>query len=128
MMNRISIKQRWLVAFAAFVLVGCNQGGGDNGAATPAGGPAGQTSTASNDKPLELAFVTNNVSDYWIIAQKGVEKAEGELKNVTVDFKEPPTGAAAEQKTIIDDLLAKGVQGIAISPKDPANQTQMIND
>jgi ribose transport system substrate-binding protein len=40
----------------------------------------------------------------------------------------PGNGTAAEQKDIIDALLAKGVAGIAISPKDPANQTQLIND
>ena len=28
---------------------------------------------------------------------------------------------------MIDDLLAKGVDGIAISPKDPANQTRMLD-
>src|SRR4029453_2536014 len=34
----------------------------------------------------------------------------------------------AAQKRILDDLLAKGVDGIAISPVDPANQTAMLND
>ncbi|HYG80672.1 MAG TPA: substrate-binding domain-containing protein, partial [Pyrinomonadaceae bacterium] len=32
------------------------------------------------------------------------------------------------QKRLVDDLLAKGVEGIAISPVDPDNQTQMINE
>ena len=36
-------------------------------------------------------------------------------------------GSAAEQQRIIDDLLAKGIQGIAISPVDPANQTAMLD-
>jgi ribose transport system substrate-binding protein len=47
---------------------------------------------------------------------------------VTVEFKLPADGTAAEQKRIVDDLLAKGVDGIAISPVDPANQIAMIND
>lgn len=79
-------------------------------------------------KTKRLAFVTNNASDYWTIARKGTEKADAELEDVTVEFRMPGNGTAAEQKSIIDDLLAKGINGIAISPKDPANQTQLIND
>jgi len=75
-----------------------------------------------------LAFVTNNASDYWTIARKGVEKADAELDNVTVDFKLPGEGTAAEQKRIIDDLISTGINGIAISPVDPDNQTQLSND
>jgi ribose transport system substrate-binding protein len=75
-----------------------------------------------------LAFVTNNASDFWTIARKGTEKADAELPDVTVEFRIPSDGTAAEQRRIIDDLLAKGVDGIAISPVDPDNQTQMIND
>ena len=33
-----------------------------------------------------------------------------------------------QQKRIVDDLLAKGLDGLAISPVDPVNQTQMINE
>jgi ribose transport system substrate-binding protein len=46
---------------------------------------------------------------------------------VTVEFR-LGDGTAAAQKRIVDDLLAKGVDGIAISPVDPANQTAMLND
>ena len=84
--------------------------------------------TDSSAKALKVAFVTNNASDFWTIARKGCEKADGELANVEVEFKIPSDGTAAEQRRVIDDLLAKGVQGIAVSPVDPANQTQMIND
>ncbi|HEY0169850.1 MAG TPA: sugar-binding protein [Pyrinomonadaceae bacterium] len=94
-------------------------GGGNNtaGAGTGAGGGT-----------KRLAFVTNNASDFWTIARKGVEKADAELADVTAEFKIPSDGTAAEQKRIVDDLLAKGVEGIAISPVDPDNQTQLIND
>ncbi len=77
---------------------------------------------------FKLAFVTNNAADFWTIARKGCEQADGELANVEVEFKIPSDGTAAEQRRIIDDLMAKGVSGIAISPVDPSNQTQMIND
>src|SRR5215470_10789122 len=82
----------------------------------------------SGEKKIKLAFVTNNASDYWTIARKGVEQAGRELPNVDAEVKIPGEGSAAEQKRIIDDLLAKGIDGIAISPVDPDNQTQLIND
>jgi ribose transport system substrate-binding protein len=76
----------------------------------------------------KLAFVTNNASDFWTIARKGCEKADAELPDASVEFRIPSDGTAAEQKRIIDDLLAKGIDGVAISPVDPDNQTQLIND
>ncbi|HXM35786.1 MAG TPA: sugar-binding protein [Pyrinomonadaceae bacterium] len=91
-----------------------------SGVACKQNGPGGKTK--------RLAFVTNNASDFWSIARKGTEKASAELADVTVEFRIPGEGTAAEQKRIVDDLLAKGVKGIAISPKDPDNQTQLIND
>jgi ribose transport system substrate-binding protein len=78
-------------------------------------------------KRHKLAFVTNNASDYWTIARKGTEKAHAELPNVDVDFRIDSDGTAAEQQRVVDDLLAKGIEGIAISPVDPINQTQMLN-
>lgn len=75
----------------------------------------------------KLAFITNNAADFWTIARKGTEKADAGLADVDVEFR-LGDGTAAAQKRIVDDLLAKGVDGIAISPVDPANQTTMLND
>jgi len=75
----------------------------------------------------KLAFITNNAADFWTIARKGTEKADAGLADVAVEFR-LGDGTAAAQKRILDDLLAKGVDGIAISPVDPANQTAMLND
>ena len=74
-----------------------------------------------------IAFITNNAADFWTIARKGTEKADAELADIEVEFR-LGDGTAAAQKRILDDLLAKGVAGIAISPVDPANQTAMLND
>jgi ribose transport system substrate-binding protein len=95
------------------------------------GGPATNTApggAAPAAGQTRLAFVTNNASDFWTIARKGTEKADAELADLTVEFRIPSDGTAAEQKRVVDDLLAKGVQGIAISPVDPDNQTQLINE
>jgi ribose transport system substrate-binding protein len=81
----------------------------------------------SGAKKTRIAFITNNTSDFWTIARKGTEKAQAELPNVEIEFKINSELTAAGQQRIVDDLLAKGVDGIAISPVDPKNQTQLIN-
>ena len=111
----------WGLAAALFCLWGCGDGG------KPAGEKPGGGGAPAGSK-LRLAFVTNNASDFWTIARAGCNKAAEELPNVELDFRLPPDGTAATQKRLVDDLLAKGVDGIAISPVDPANQTQMLND
>ena len=63
----------------------------------------------------------------WQSWQIRAELADAELADVTVEFR-LGDGTAAAQKRIVDDLLAKGVDGIAISPVDPANQTAMLNE
>src|SRR5690349_8437854 len=87
--------------------------------------PSGVNSTAG--KKHRLAFVTNNASDFWTIARKGTEKAATDIPSIEVEFRIPSDGTAAEQQRVVDDLLAKGIEGIAISPIDPANQTPMLN-
>jgi ribose transport system substrate-binding protein len=86
-------------------------------------------SGCARDRPSarRLAFVTNNAADFWTIARRGTEQADAELAGATVEFR-LGDGTAAAQKRIVDDLLANGVDGIAISPVDPANQTGMLND
>ena len=85
------------------------------------------SSAAAPAKRLKLAFVTNNSSSFWTIARAGTADAVKELGNVDVDFRIPSSGSASEQQQILDDLLAKGVDGIAVSPIDPSNQTDFLN-
>src|SRR5262245_40658971 len=92
----------------------CNKAGGSN-------------NKTDGAKKTRLAFVTNNASDFWTIARKGTEKAAAELPNAEIEFKINSDGSAAGQQRVVDDLLAKGVDGSAISPVDPKNQVQMIN-
>ncbi len=103
---------------ALAMLPGCN--GEEGGNADGSGGDDGGEKT-------RLAFITNNSSDFWTIARAGVEKAEAELGDVEVDFILPPEGTAATQQRLVDDLLARGVDGVAISPVNAANQTAMLN-
>jgi len=101
------------------ILAGCQPGPAPTNSASNANGGAGTTHN--------LAFVTNNASDFWIIARKGTEKAAKEIPGITVEFRIPADATATDQQRIIEDLLAKGIHGIAISPVDPVNQTAMLN-
>src|SRR6476646_11364685 len=89
------------------------------------GGGGGTNTTGGKHK---LAFVTNNASDFWTIARKGTEKAAKEIPDIEVEFRITSDGTAAQQRSVVDDLMAKGINGIAISPVDPANQTDMLNN
>lgn len=103
------------MALCGLMLAGCNK-------------QADTSAAPGGVKPLHLAFVTNNTADFWKIAHRGTDQAVKDLDNVTVDFQMPSAVSADAQKTIINDLLANGVDGLAMSVVDPANQTQMIND
>jgi len=109
--NSSVIRTTILCLLAGGLLASCNSAQPESGAA----------------KKHKVAFVTNNASEFWTIARKGTEKADAEIPNVEVEFRIPGEGTAAEQQRIVDDLLAKGIEGIAISPVDPTNQTQMLN-
>jgi len=103
---------------------------GCNPAQTPSA-PAepGETKSApapTADAKTKVAFVSNNTSDFWIIAEAGTRKAEAEL-GCEVIFKRPATGTAQEQQQIIEDLIVNGVSGIAVSPNDPQNWTDTLN-
>lgn len=113
------MKLKTLLLVPALVLAlglsGCGQK--DNAGSTDAGGK----------KKLRLAFVVNNAAEFWTIARSGCEDAAKELGNVELDFRIPSSGQVAEQQQILNDLVARGVDGIAVSPIDAANQTAFLN-
>lgn len=102
-------------AVVALLLIGCGQ-------STSGGG-----NSSGDKKPVHLAFITNGTDPFWTIAKKGIDKLTSEDPNVTVDFREIATGTPAEQKQELDNELVKGVEGIAISVRVPAEQQDMIN-
>ena len=83
---------------------------------------------ASAQDVKTLAFVVNVPADFWKFARVGTEKADAELENYQVEFYIPGEMSAAAQKKILEDLLAKGVDGIAISPVNPDNSTDILNE
>jgi ribose transport system substrate-binding protein len=84
---------------------------------------------AAQQKKLQLAFVSNNAASFWTIAKAGTAEAAKEIGegNVSVDFRIPSESTPASQQSILNDLVARGEDGIAVSPIDPANQTTFLN-
>jgi ribose transport system substrate-binding protein len=80
----------------------------------------------AQDKPT-IAFVVNGPSDFWKLAEAGVKKAQGELSDVTLEFRYPERADAAIQQRVVDDLIAAGADAIAVSVVDPATSTDAIN-
>ena len=75
--------------------------------------------------PLKLAFVTNNASEFWKIAEKGLEKARAE--GMAIDLKMPLTGKVEEQKKILEDLVSQGYHGVAVSAIAAEDMARDIN-
>lgn len=73
-----------------------------------------------------VAYVTNGIDPFWVIAEAGA-KAGGQKYDAEVEVRMPAQGVA-DQKRIVEDLLTRGVDGIAISPIDAENQTGLINE
>ena len=91
------------------------------------GGCGPKPAASTGIKALKLAFLTNNASSFWTIARKGCEDGVKAAGDTQLDFRIPATGSAAEQQQILDDLVSRGVDGIAVSPVDPANQTEALD-
>ena len=90
--------------------------------------PGGETKGAAGiSGGMKVAFVSNNAAEFWTLAEAGARKGEKEA-GVQLVFKRPQDGTAATQKQIIEDLLAQGVNAIAISVIDPKNQTSFVNE
>jgi len=98
---------------------------------------AGCTGTNSNEdgadnksagKRPKLAFVTNCIANFWTIGEAGAKQAAKDF-DCDVQVQMPPSegGLAANQKRILESLISKGVQGIAVSPTNPENQVDILN-
>jgi ribose transport system substrate-binding protein len=73
-----------------------------------------------------VAFVTNGIASFWVIAEKGARDAGKEF-DVNVLVRMPPKGLA-DQKRMCEELLAQKVDGIAISPINPKNQQDLLDE
>jgi ribose transport system substrate-binding protein len=86
-------------------------------------GCSGRSTDGQANKP-SFALVTNGVADFWKPAQAGAAKA-GEEFGAEVLVIMP--SSMSDQTRKLEDLLTRGTQGIAISPINPENQTDILN-
>ena len=84
--------------------------------------PSGEGS----DPEVSFAYVTNGVDPFWDLCAAGVRIAEKEF-GVSCEVLMPPKGVV-DQKRMMETLLAKGIDGIAVSPVDAENQTPFLNE
>lgn len=78
----------------------------------------------TDDRP-RFAFITNGTADFWTIAAAGAQAGSQE-EDVRVEVL-MPTGGITHQKNMVEDCLTKQVDGIAISPINPADQVELID-
>jgi ribose transport system substrate-binding protein len=82
--------------------------------------------SSSSSRPLQLAFVTNNASEFWKISAAGIRKYEQEAK-VQVDVKMPPNGTTEEQNLLLENLSSQGYDAIAVSAIAPRDQVPVLD-
>jgi ribose transport system substrate-binding protein len=92
---------------------------------------SGKTATTPPQKKVRLAFIAHGEGPYWSIMRLGSDTAKhpgGTLDaNLDLVFRSPQDRSAAGQQEIVTQLIAQGVDGIAISPIDAEKQTEFLN-
>lgn len=109
MMSRIGFLILFLFSLSLFV--SCTDDSGDAG-------------TSGAEAKKRYAFITNGVAEFWTIAEAGANAAG---KDLGVDVSVLMPGSLSDQKQIMEDAITRGVDGVAVSPIDSANQTDLLN-
>jgi ribose transport system substrate-binding protein len=128
----VEIQMKYLTLLAAVVLlttIGCtseDSGTASSSTSTSAAATDASGSDSSGSPRVSVAFVTNQIADFWKIAEAGCLQAASDF-DVDVEVIMPPEATAVVQKQKVEDLLSVGVQGIAISPLDADNQVDWLN-
>ncbi len=110
-----------VVMGALALLLGCSGCKAD-----PATGSASQQQNVQPAaKAVKLAFLTNNASEFWKIAQAGVRTYEREAK-VQVDVV-LPDGTVADQNEKLEELASQSYDAIAVSVVAPDDQVSKLD-
>jgi ribose transport system substrate-binding protein len=112
-------------AFTLAAMLLAVAGAGCKKSEAPAGAPV-PTAESSGAKTYRFAFVTNNSSDFWNIAEKGVRKAEKDL-GIKADVFRPMKTEVSEQQRFIEDILVQNFDGMAICAINPDAMTPLLD-
>ena len=113
---RVVMRFAFVFALAATTTLGCKK-------TEPAAPAPGATPTPG---AYRFAFVTNNSSDFWNIAEKGVRKAEKDL-GIKAQVFRPLKTEVSEQQRFIEDILVQGFDGMAICAINPDAMTPLLD-
>ncbi len=111
-MKHLTISRRSILSLApaGLATLACNQKAGSEGA----------------QGALRFAFVTNNSSKFWNVAEKGLRKAEKDF-GIQVQIFRPLKGDVADQQRFLEDILVQHFDGVAISPINPDGMTAVLD-
>lgn len=74
-----------------------------------------------------IAYVTNGVDPFWDVAAAGARAAAAEF-GVRLEIVFPSPATIDEQRQKVQDLLVRGLDGLAISPIDGTNMTPFLDE
>ena len=116
-----------LIAIGLISITGCTiekvdpTADSDSESGAKASAAAIKTSDGEN---IKVAFVTNGIASFWTVAEAGCKKAAEDL-NVECLVRMPD--GAADQKRVLEELISGEINGVAVSPISPDNQTGILN-
>lgn len=87
----------------------------------------GENNKGAAQKKLRIAFVPNAANDFWSIAHHGCNLSAQLLGNVDLEFCLITNSTMEAQQEILSNLVAGGVDGVAISPIDAERQTEFLD-
>jgi ribose transport system substrate-binding protein len=122
--TRTSSRRALLALFVALFTFACKSGGDSGGSTATVNKTEGAGGENAGIK--KFAFITNNSSDFWNIAEKGVRKAEKEF-GVKVEMFRPLKGEVSDQQRFLEDISVMGFNGAAVSPINPDAMTNVLD-
>ena len=108
---RISVLIPVGIAVLCLSLVGCKQ---PEATAPQPNIPLEKPEATSS--PVQIGIVTNAVAPFWDPMEKGMKDAAAKLPGCDASWQGPQTSRVAEQLRLIENYVARGVDGLAISP------------
>ncbi|CAH8705406.1 autoinducer 2 ABC transporter substrate-binding protein [Paenibacillus thiaminolyticus] len=105
------------------MLAGCGAAKTENAGSTDASGSGNETAASGK---LKIAIVPKLIGiPYFNASEQGAKQA-GEDLGVEVIYTGPTQADAAQQVKVIEDLISKKVDVIAVAPNDPAALTPVL--
>ncbi len=101
------------------------------GSSTPGTSGSASTAAAKFESPRKaegdvfIAVITNGISPFWDPMGVGMKKAAAEL-GCKAEWSGPQNSTVAEQKRMVEDALAKGADGIALSCIEPEASVAIV--